>query len=52
MDTDAAELAGMLRRHESTGRPLGERPFLERLSRQLGRNLLPGKRGRPRKGRK
>lgn len=38
-----------LRRHENTGRPLGETPFLKRLGRQLGRNLLPGKSGRPKK---
>ena len=50
MGADAAELAGILRRHENTGRPLGERAFVERLSKQLGRNLLPGKAGRPRKG--
>ena len=44
-EADAAELGGRLRRHESTGRPLGERPFLERLSKLLARNLIPGKGG-------
>jgi hypothetical protein len=38
-----------LHRCENTGRPLGEKPFIERLARQLGRNLLPSKGGRPRK---
>ena len=28
---------------------VGERPFLERFSKQLGRNLLPGKGGRPKR---
>ena len=53
MDADPAELAGMLRRHESTGRALGERLFLERLSKQLARNLtpIPSKGGRPKKDR-
>jgi hypothetical protein len=29
--------------------PLGEKPFLERVSTLLGRNLLPSKGGRPKK---
>jgi putative transposase len=47
--TDDAQLSHRMRQHENTGRPLGEKPFLERLGIQLGRNLLPGKGGRPRK---
>ena len=40
-----------LRKHERTGRALGDRPFLQRVGLLLGRNLLPGKAGRPpRKG--
>lgn len=46
---DAQAIGPQLRCHESTGRPLGDRPFLERLSEQLGRNLLPGQPGRPKK---
>ena len=46
---DEAALGPRLRRHENTGRPLGEKPFLERLGALLGRNLLPSKGGRPRK---
>jgi putative transposase len=42
---DKLGIGEVLRRHESTGRPLGDRPFLERLGQQLGRNLLPQKRG-------
>ena len=49
-EVDAPELGGRLRRHENTGRRLGERPFLGRLSELLARNLIPGKGGRPRKG--
>ena len=51
-EDDDPDLGGNLHRHESTGRPLGERPFVERLARLLGRGLLPGKPGRPRKKRK
>ena len=49
-EADAAELGRCLRRHENTGRPLGDRPFLKRLSKQLASNLIPGKGGRPKKG--
>ena len=47
--SDDALTGQQLRRHENTGRPLGEKPFLERLGAQLGRDLLPGKPGRPKK---
>jgi hypothetical protein len=39
----------MLRGCENAGRALGGKPFIERLARQLGRNLLSNKGGRPRK---
>ena len=42
---DDAEFASMLRRHENTGRPLGERPFVERVGAMLGRDLTPKKPG-------
>jgi len=46
---DDATTAQRLRRHENTGRPLGEELFLKRLGGLLGRNLVPGKGGRPKK---
>jgi len=36
-----------MRRHENTGRPLGDKPFVQRLEKLLDRRLLPGKAGRP-----
>jgi len=42
---ETAEYAG-LRAAESIGRPIGAPGFLKRLSRKLGRNLEPGRRGR------
>ena len=44
------DLGATLQRHERT-RPLGDRSFVDELSRLLARNLLPGKLGRPRKDR-
>ena len=41
-----------LRRHERTGRPLGDNRFLGRLERKLDRPLKPKKRGPKPKGRK
>jgi len=41
-----------IRLHGRTGRPLGEAGFVRRLERRLGRRLLPGVPGRPRKRRK
>jgi len=49
---DEAELAVTMRRRENTGRPLGSRPFVEKLEALLGRKLLPPKPGRPKKARK
>jgi putative transposase len=46
---EEADIARSLRLHENTGRPLGEEGFVRRLERRLGRKLLPGKPGRPRK---
>ena len=48
---DGDGIGPALRLHERTGRPLGEKPFVERIGALLGRNLLPGKGGRPRKNR-
>jgi putative transposase len=42
LDMEEAEL---FRRHERTGRPLGENAFLERVEKALGRILRPNKRG-------
>ena len=46
---DDAELAMRMRRAENTGRPLGDEGFVKKVGGLLGRNLLPGKPGRPRK---
>jgi hypothetical protein len=45
-----AEEPELWRRHERTGRPLGERAFLDRIERTLGRIVRPAKRGRKPKG--
>jgi len=44
-EPDDPALGQGLRRRENTGRPLGDRPFLERLGKLLGRDLLPKKPG-------
>jgi len=41
-----ADEAALLRRHERTGRPLGETPFLDRIERTLHRVVRLAKRGR------
>jgi hypothetical protein len=47
--TDEDEV-DILRRHQRTGRPLGDDAFVERLEASLGRNLRPRKPGpKPRK---
>jgi hypothetical protein len=47
-DEDEADIH---RRHQRTGRPLGDDAFVERLEAGLGRNLRPHKPGpKPRKG--
>jgi len=51
-DEEERAFAESMRRHERTGRPLGERPFVRKLERLLGRVLLPKKPGRPRKAKK
>ncbi len=48
-DSDAAE---QFRRHESTGRPLGDKGFLERIGAILARDLVPKKPGRKPKAEK
>jgi putative transposase len=40
------ETGRLLRRHESTGRPLGDRSFVEQVSAAIGRDLVPKKPGR------
>ena len=52
MDRVDDELPAAMRLHESTGRPLGSRPFVEKLEALLGRKLFPGNPGRPKKARK
>jgi putative transposase len=42
---DGLDVAGALRRHERTGRPLGELPFVKKIGRLLGRDLVPKKPG-------
>jgi len=39
------DLGPRLRRHESTGRPLGDEPFIEKIGALLRRRLLPGRPG-------
>ena len=42
---DGRDVAAAMRRHEATGRPLGDVEFLKKVGRLLGRNILPKKRG-------
>jgi putative transposase len=44
-DGDDEELAKSLRRHENTGRPMGEESFVQKIGHLLGRNLVPKKPG-------
>ena len=45
MENDGRDVAAAMRRHESTGRPLGDVEFLKKIGRVLGRDLLPRKPG-------
>ena len=45
LGSDGSDVAGVMRRHEATGRPLGDRAFVQGLSALLGRDLLPQKPG-------
>jgi putative transposase len=45
LDYAEEEVAATLRRHESTGRPLGGERFLTRLEKKLGKILRPQKPG-------
>jgi len=47
-----ADMLAALRRHGRTGRPWGRGDFLTRLGNRIGRSLVPGRPGRPRKERK
>lgn len=49
---DDKDFAAMMRLHENTGRPMGDKPFVRKLEALLGRSLLPGQPGRPKKSRK
>ena len=44
-EPEKADLAATMRRHENTGRPLGERTFVQRIGDMLGRDLTPKKPG-------
>ncbi len=48
---DSLEDTDRIRRATASGRPLGQPAFLARLESKLGRNLKPGRPGRPRKRR-
>jgi putative transposase len=50
--SDDESVGKRLRQHENTGRPLGEKSFLQTLGQQIGRDLIPGSPGRPPKLRK
>ena len=50
-EPDEPAMSQRLRRCENTGRPLADKPFIERVGRLLSRELLPKKPGpKPRKG--
>lgn len=51
-DEDDGQIGPLLRRHENTGQPLGDRAFVQRVGTILGRNLVPGKPGQPKKDNK
>lgn len=44
-DEEDGVFAASMRRHERTGRPLGEKPLVRKLERLLGRPVLPKKHG-------
>jgi len=46
---DERDFASMMRLHENTGRPLGDKGFVRKLEALLDRVLTPGKPGRPKK---
>jgi putative transposase len=53
MEALPPEEAEVLRRHERTGRPLGEAGFVDRIERLLGRVVHPAKRGpKPKPGKR
>jgi putative transposase len=43
--SDGRDVAATMRRHESTGRPLGDLEFLKKIGRLLGRDMVPKKPG-------
>ncbi len=46
---DEKDFGSLMRLHENTGRPMGDKPFVRKLEALLGRSLLPGRPGRPKK---
>ena len=46
---DGAAVTEAMRRHENTGRPLGDYNFIRRVGTLLGRDIIPKKGGRPKK---
>jgi putative transposase len=46
---DEQDFVTLMQRHENTGRPLGDKRFVKKLESLLGRVLLPGRPGRPKK---
>ena len=48
---DEDDFVALMARHENTGRPLGDKRFVRKLEKLLGRTLLPGRPGRPKKAR-
>ncbi len=46
---DEKDFGELMQRHENTGRPMGGKSFVKKLESLLGRTLLPGRPGRPRK---
>ncbi len=49
---DEEAFASAMRTRENTGRPLGEKTFVQRIGTLLGRDLLPKKPGRKRREKK
>jgi putative transposase len=45
MQNDGRDVAPAMRRHEGTGRPLGDLEFVKKIARRLGRDLIPKKPG-------
>jgi len=46
---DEDDFVALMERHENTGWPLGDKPFVRKLEKLLGRALAPGRPGRPKR---